>query len=83
MVEELAQAIREAEHNQIDRLLDHFADLRAIAFNGGKAASIGRALIGSDPHVRLIDLPSSSPANTSSFAQKAAAWEVLREFVRP
>jgi double-stranded uracil-DNA glycosylase len=78
----LDQAIREAEHNRIDRLLDDFPDLRAIAFNGGKAAQIGRALI-VDPTVTLIDLPSSSPANTRPFDEKAAAWELLKEFVEP
>ncbi|MBA3835905.1 MAG: DNA-deoxyinosine glycosylase, partial [Sphingomonas sp.] len=29
----------------------------------------------------LIDLPSSSPANTRPFAQKADAWRVLSRFV--
>ena len=78
----LDQAIRAAEHNRIDQLLHDFADLRAIAFNGGKAAAIGRALISGSP-VRLIDLPSSSPANTRPYADKTAAWDALREFVRP
>ena len=31
--------------------------------------------------VALIDLPSSSAANTKSFAEKAAAWAALGEFV--
>jgi hypoxanthine-DNA glycosylase len=79
----LDQAIREAEHNRIDRLLNDFADLRAIAFNGGKAAAVGRALIGAETAVQLIDLPSSSPANTVPLAAKAARWEPLRQFVQP
>ena len=29
----------------------------------------------------LIDLPSSSAANTRPFAEKAAAWALLGEFV--
>jgi hypothetical protein len=33
--------------------------------------------------IRLIDLPSSSAANTRPFAQKAAAWAVLGEFAGP
>ena len=78
----LDQAIREAEHNRVDRLLHDFPELTAIAFNGGKAAQIGRALI-ADPTVTLLDLPSSSPANTRPFAEKAAAWEALKEFVEP
>jgi hypoxanthine-DNA glycosylase len=77
----LDQAIREAEHNQIDHLLHDFPRLRAIAFNGSTAASVGRRLIGeSPPHLALIDLPSSSAANTRPFAEKAKAWSVLAQF---
>ena len=80
----LDQAIREAEHNQIERLLRDFPDLRAIAFNGSTAAARGRRLIGDLPgHIRLIDLPSSSAANTKSLADKAAAWARLGEFLQP
>jgi TDG/mug DNA glycosylase family protein len=78
----LDQAIRDAEHNRIEHLLHDFPNLRAIAFNGSTAAAIGRKLIGeARPEVALIDLPSSSAANTSSFAEKAAAWAALGEFV--
>jgi TDG/mug DNA glycosylase family protein len=80
----LDQAIREAQHNRIEHLLDDFPDLRAIAFNGSTAASAGRSLIGAPPPgIELIDLPSSSAANTKAFAEKAVAWAVLREFVHP
>jgi len=78
----LDQAIRAAEHNQIQHLLRDFPDLRAIAFNGSTAARIGRGLVGEPPAgLTLIDLPSSSAANTRAFADKAAAWSRLREFV--
>ena len=80
----LDQAIRAAEHNQIEHLLRDFPDLRAIAFNGGTAARIGRKLIGEPPAgVALIDLPSSSAANTKGFADKAASWSSLAQFVPP
>jgi hypoxanthine-DNA glycosylase len=78
----LDQAIREAEHNRIEHLLHDFSELRAIAFNGSTAAAAGRKLIGKPPpHVTLLDLPSSSAANTRAFAGKAAAWEALRLFL--
>ncbi len=78
----LDQAIREAEHNRIERLLDDFPDLKAIAFNGSTAAASGRKLIGPPPPtLTLVDLPSSSAANTRPFAAKAAAWSALKEFV--
>jgi hypoxanthine-DNA glycosylase len=79
----LDQAIRSAEHNRIAHLLHDF-DVRAIAFNGATAAGIGRKLIGEPPgSMTLIDLPSSSAANTRPFAEKAAAWTRLAEFVQP
>ena len=78
----LDQAIRAAEHNEVAYLLRNYPDLRAIAFNGATAARAGRRLIGDPPpHVTLIDLPSSSAANTKAFAQKASEWAGLREFV--
>jgi TDG/mug DNA glycosylase family protein len=80
----LDQAIREAEHNQIKHLLEDFADLRAIAFNGSTAASVGRRLIGdAPPRLTLIALPSSSAANTKRFDEKAAAWAQIAQFVLP
>ena len=80
----LDQAIREAEHNRIEHLLHDFASLRAIAFNGSTAAAAGRRLIGEPrPGIALIDLPSSSAANTRPFNDKAAAWSVLGKFGEP
>ena len=80
----LDQAIRSAEHNQIEHLLRDFAELRAIAFNGTTASAEGRKLIGNlPPDVELVDLPSSSAANTRAFADKAAAWSRLAQFVAP
>src|SRR5437763_11560670 len=64
----LDQAIREAEHNRIEHLLHDFPEVRAIAFNGSTAAAAGRKLVGEPPPgISLIDLPSSSAANTSPF----------------
>jgi double-stranded uracil-DNA glycosylase len=78
----LDQAIRLAEHNRVEQLLSEFPDLRAIAFNGATAAGIGRKLIGQPPpQLTLIDLPSSSAANTRPFAEKAHSWAALRDFI--
>ena len=79
----LDQAIRDAEHNRIEHLLHDFADLRAVAFNGSTASTIGRKLIGEPPHgLRLIDVPSSSAANTTPFVDKARLWAALGEILR-
>ncbi len=80
----LDQAIRGAEHNSLVPLLGEFTGLRAIAFNGATAAAIGRRLIGTAPTaLTLIDLPSSSAANTRPLAEKALAWAKIAEFLSP
>jgi hypoxanthine-DNA glycosylase len=79
----LDQAIREAEHNQIGHLLQDFPCLRAIAFNGASAAIAGRKLIVDPPGIALVDLPSSSAANTTPIAEKSRAWSQLGRFLLP
>jgi double-stranded uracil-DNA glycosylase len=56
--------------------------LRAIAFNGGTSARIGRAQLGSPEGVELIDLPSSSPAYTLAFERKLEIWSRLGAYLR-
>jgi len=78
----LDQAIRDAQHNEVEHLLRDYPGLRAIAFNGSTAATVGRKLIGdAPPPIVLHDLPSSSAANTTTFAKKASAWSVLRDYI--
>lgn len=77
----LDQAIRSAGHNRIELLRHDFPNLRAIAFNGGTSARIGRKSVDDAHGVTLIDLPSSSPANTRPFAEKAVVWAELARFV--
>ncbi len=80
----LDQAIREAQHNRIEHLLHDFPALRAIAFNGSTASAVGRKLIAElSSNLTLIDLPSSSAANTSAFDDKARAWAVIGQFLQP
>lgn len=76
----LDQAIRAAQHNPLADYFGLFPALSAVAFNGSAAATIGRKLLG-DTSLTLVELPSSSPANTRRFADKAVAWEALGKFV--
>jgi double-stranded uracil-DNA glycosylase len=55
--------------------------LRAIAFNGGTSAKIGRRQIGDAEGLALIDLPSSSPAYTLPFSRKHDRWLALRRYL--
>lgn len=76
----LDTAIREAVNNDLGALVDGLPDLRAVAFNGGKAAMEGRRLLSArESGLTLYSLPSSSPALTLPFMAKADAWSVLRD----
>ena len=73
--------IRLQEASDLAALAATLPELRAVAFNGGKSASIGRRqLAGTD--LALIDLPSSSPAYASlAFDRKREAWLRLRAYL--
>jgi hypoxanthine-DNA glycosylase len=73
--------IREAEAHDLAALVADLPDLRMIAFNGGKAAAIGRKQLPPLDGIAVVDLPSSSAANTISFAAKRDRWRVLGELL--
>ena len=70
--------IREAEAHDLAALITELPELRMIAFNGGKAAAIGRKQLPALEHIALVDLPSSSAAHTIGFAAKRDRWLALR-----
>ena len=74
--------IRGHAPNALAGLIATLPELAAVAFNGGKAAAIGRTLVSPTTKLALLDLPSSSPANTRPFEEKLAAWRALGPFVR-
>ncbi|MDP2763530.1 MAG: DNA-deoxyinosine glycosylase [Brevundimonas sp.] len=78
----LDAAIRNAEAADLNRLIDGLPALRAVAFNGGTAARLGRRILTAQARIELIDLPSSSPAYTRPQAEKAEAWAVLGSCLR-
>lgn len=73
--------IRLHEASDITSLTARLPALRAIGFNGGTAARIGRRQLGSTSDLVLIDLPSSSPAFTLPFEAKLQSWLELRDFL--
>ena len=78
----LDAAIRLPVHADLRGLAAALPDLRAVAFNGGKAASLGRRILaGSAITAALIDLPSSSPAHARPFEEKRQQWSVLTPFL--
>jgi hypoxanthine-DNA glycosylase len=60
-------------------LIETLPELRAVAFNGGTSAKIGRRQIGDGSRrFELVDLPSSSPAYTLPIDEKKERWLKLR-----
>jgi hypoxanthine-DNA glycosylase len=78
----LDAAIRLPVHADLPGLAAALPDLRAIAFNGGKAAKLGRRILaGSAITAALIDLPSSSPAHARPFEEKRQQWSALAPYL--
>ena len=78
----LDAAIRLHEASDLAALAATLPALRAIAFNGGTSARIGRRQLAGVEGCALIDLPSSSPAYASlSFERKREAWLALRAYL--
>ena len=74
--------IRLHEASDLGALAATLPELKAIAFNGGTSARIGRRQLSGAAGVALIDLPSSSPAYASlSFERKREAWLALRAYL--
>lgn len=71
--------IRDAEAHDLGALVATLPDLRMIAFNGGTASAIGRRQLPTPENVTLVDLPSSSAANTHGYATKLEQWLRLSE----
>ena len=77
----LDAAIRSPEAADLRGLIIALPNLRAVAFNGGLAAKLGRRILADLAGVALIDLPSSSPAHAISLSAKAESWAILGEFL--
>ncbi|HYJ29378.1 MAG TPA: DNA-deoxyinosine glycosylase [Allosphingosinicella sp.] len=74
-------AIRLHEASDLQGLAETLPELRAVGFNGGKAAAIGRPQLAARPDLALVDLPSSSPAFTLPFEAKLERWMALKPHV--
>jgi TDG/mug DNA glycosylase family protein len=56
-------------------------ELKAMAFNGGRSAKIGRRQLEGVSNLDLVDLPSSSPAFTLAFERKLERWRPLAAYL--
>jgi hypoxanthine-DNA glycosylase len=71
----LDSRIRDRNDNDLLALLASLPQLTTIAFNGGTAARLGLKVLGQHAaRYRVVQLPSSSPAYTLPYAEKARLW---------
>lgn len=75
----LDSRIRDRDDNDLPALLAGLPNLTTIAFNGGTAAKVGLKILGeAAARYTIVQLPSSSPAYTLSYADKLRQWRVLQ-----
>ncbi|MDP1875223.1 DNA-deoxyinosine glycosylase [Phenylobacterium sp.] len=74
-------AIRHATPNRLADLVATLPDLRAVAFNGGRAHALGAPVLAGREGIVLLPLPSSSPAYTLAFDLKLARWRSIAPYV--
>ena len=77
----LDASIRDHSPNPVAALAGSLPSLRAVAFNGGTSARIGRKELGTSSGLTLVPLPSSSPAFTLPYERKREAWLELKDFL--
>ena len=76
----LDHQIRHARVNDLQEFLSGLLDLRAIAFNGQKAAAFAAHALDATS-LDVVRLPSSSPANTLNLEAKRAIWAVITKYI--
>jgi hypoxanthine-DNA glycosylase len=80
----LDSAIRNRDDNDLHGLLSRHPGIKAIAFNGGTAGRLGLKVLGATALAYdIVELPSSSPAYTLAYAEKARRWQTLRARLAP
>ncbi len=82
----LDQHLRSVSANSLGSFVASLPALRVIAFNGSTASRIGRRQLERDDafikrQIAMIDLPSTSPANTTALARKAKSWGQLAVYL--
>ena len=79
----LDSAIRNRNENDLLGLLERFPTIKTIAFNGGTAGRLGVKVLGPRAAAfRILTLPSSSPAYTLPYEEKAKLWRALQPIMR-
>lgn len=78
----LDAAIQEEEPNELETFLKEHPSIKAIAFNGNKAAQIFEKYFQKKSHLEYFELPSTSPANAGMDWQlKLKRWNYVRSIL--
>ena len=73
--------IKNETANQIPDLLEKHSNIKAVFCNGQKSYKNLIKLLGSDFHLPIILLPSTSPLHTISFDKKLEDWKKILEYI--
>ncbi len=74
--------ISDESPNDINRFILEHPQIKVIAFNGKESARLFNKHIVSVENIKLLSLPSTSPANTKiSWEKKVEAWKKLKKFI--
>ncbi|MGY0398650.1 MAG: DNA-deoxyinosine glycosylase [Ostreibacterium sp.] len=69
--------IHDIVHNNIPELLQQYPNIQCIGFNGKHSRKFFKQHESHLTKLKLINLPSSSPAYTVAFEKKLVLWETL------
>ncbi|MDR7212364.1 DNA-deoxyinosine glycosylase [Flavobacterium piscis] len=77
----LDSAIKNEISNDFNLFLKKHPNIKTIAFNGQKAASLFKKYVTLNKPYDLITLPSTSPANAGkTFESKLQEWKIISDF---
>ncbi|MFS2016053.1 DNA-deoxyinosine glycosylase [Massilia sp. CT11-108] len=74
--------IKERNDNDLLGLLKRYPGIKALEFSGGTAGELGMKVLGARASAyQVVKLPSSSPAYTLSYVEKAMRWQAMQSIV--
>ncbi|MBG0782046.1 MAG: DNA-deoxyinosine glycosylase [Bacteroidales bacterium] len=75
--------IEDETPNDLTVFVEKNPQIKAIAFNGKEAAKLFGKHFGSIPGIKLLGLPSSSPANAAiPWEEKLSKWSKIKEYLK-
>jgi hypoxanthine-DNA glycosylase len=74
--------IKDAVPNDLEKLITDYPEIKTIAFNGQEAAKLFGKHFGSLSGIKLLSLPSTSPANAAiPYEDKLTKWSGIKQHI--